>query len=439
MPVTSTTPVKSHTGNAVTTVFAYDFRILATADLNVTVDGVTKTLTTDYSVSGVGDSGGGNVTFVVAPANGAAIVLQRNASYDRTGVDYQRGGAFDEETVDKDFDRAVMLIQQIKAILDRVPQIKAGLTLTQPSLPDPVSQRFLRWKSDLSGLENLDIATIGALAVSDFMKTVLDDADAAAARATIGLGTAALKNTGTSGDAVPLLNANALHTGHETFQGRLNVASVVGGTVDAITATFDPPFTAWVDKMRFAFRATGANTSTTPTFAPDGLAAKTLVKENLAAFAAGDIAGAGHEVEGFYNATADKVVILNPINREIGTWTPALGGTATYTVQSGRYIKIGKLVYIRGKITVNAIGTGNTSTVSGLPFQSLGGTFETAGSVGYFANIATAATFLAFAISNGANSFPITGIAAAGVSMSSGFVTFQNGTDLIFSATYEAA
>lgn len=36
---------------------------------------------------------------------------------------------------------------------------------------------------------------------------LLDDADAAAQRTTLGLGTAAVKNTGTSGDAVPILNA----------------------------------------------------------------------------------------------------------------------------------------------------------------------------------------------------------------------------------------
>lgn len=177
MTVSTATPVKSQTGNGVTTVFAYDFRILKNTDLKVTVDGVTKTLTTDYTVSGVGDSGGGNVTFVSAPANGAAIVFEGNASFDRT-TDYQRGGGFDEETVDKDFDRVVILIKQLKAILDRVPQLAAGQTLTQPALPNAVAQRFLRWKSDLTGLENIDIATLGALAVSDFMKTVLDDADA---------------------------------------------------------------------------------------------------------------------------------------------------------------------------------------------------------------------------------------------------------------------
>lgn len=112
--------------------------------------------------------------------------------------------------------------------------------------------------------------------------------------------------------AVAKLASDNKFTGHQTFQGRVNVASSVAGTVDAITAVFSPTFTAWVDKMRGTFRAGGANTSTTPTFAPDGLAAKTFVKENLAALAAGDIVGAGHEVEWIYNATADKVILLNP-------------------------------------------------------------------------------------------------------------------------------
>ncbi|MBT9168793.1 MAG: hypothetical protein DDT19_02141 [Syntrophomonadaceae bacterium] len=64
--------------------------------------------------------------------------------------------------------------------------------------------------------------------------------------------------------------------------------------------------------MGGTFRATGANTTTAPTFAPDGLIAKTIVKENLVALAVGDIAGAGHEVKWIFNATADRVILLNP-------------------------------------------------------------------------------------------------------------------------------
>ncbi len=53
---------------------------------------------------------------------------------------------------------------------------------------------------------------------------------------------------------------------------------------------------------------------------------------------------------------------------EEGTWTPSIGGTATYNVQAGRYTKIGRQVTIEAMLYINAIGTGATFMISGLPF-----------------------------------------------------------------------
>jgi len=94
-------------------------------------------------------------------------------------------------------------------------------------------------------------------------------------------------------------------------QGRVMGAHSVAGTVDAITAVFHPKIHALYDKCRVTVRAAGANTISTPTFAPDGLTAKTIVKANLAALSPGDIVGAGFVMDLEFNASADKWVLVN--------------------------------------------------------------------------------------------------------------------------------
>jgi hypothetical protein len=56
---------------------------------------------------------------------------------------------------------------------------------------------------------------------------------------------------------------------------------------------------------------------------------------------------------------------------EEGTWTPSLGGTATYSgTPLGFYVKVGSLVLVRGGFAVATIGTGSTTVISGLPFTT---------------------------------------------------------------------
>ena len=72
---------------------------------------------------------------------------------------------------------------------------------------------------------------------------------------------------------------------------------------------------------------------------------------------------------------------------EEGTWTPVIGGTATYTTQTGIYTKIGNTVVLWGELTINVIGTGSTTRISGIPFTSNGSSPQP-GSSGYFASLA---------------------------------------------------
>lgn len=175
MPVTDQTPVDSSTGNGVTTVFPYTFKILDEADILVTVDGVTKILMTDYSVSGVGNDAGGNVTFVAAPANGTTVVRTRDMGYERT-TDYQDNGDLPASTLDDDIDRTVMLIQQLRAALLRSVKLPVGTTVEQVLTESAAARADKIMGFDSSGNIVVKAAVdIDVTPVSVFMASVLDD------------------------------------------------------------------------------------------------------------------------------------------------------------------------------------------------------------------------------------------------------------------------
>jgi hypothetical protein len=114
--VNDETALNRYTGNGVTTVFPYQFTILDQADIAVFIDGAVQTLSTHYTLSGVGVQGGGNVTFLAAPANNAAVTILRDMDLNRV-TDYQANGAFLEATVDSDFNRLWYAMQQFRDVI----------------------------------------------------------------------------------------------------------------------------------------------------------------------------------------------------------------------------------------------------------------------------------------------------------------------------------
>lgn len=128
------------------------------------------------------------------------------------------------------------------------------------------------------------------------------------------------------------------------------------------------------------------------------------------------------------NASADANTLDD---YEEGTWTPSVGGTATYTTQTGTYTKIGRQVTAHCRLVINAIGTGNTSVISGLPFAA---SFQIAGVVGYFASAASNFVFVG-CYADG-STVQITTMGAAAASTSAGTAFFGNGTDVMLTVTY---
>lgn len=114
MTVPAYTGPNTSTANGVTTTFPYSFKILAASDLLVTVNGLVRTLGLHYSVTGVGEAGGGDVVFFDPPASGAIVDRRRNMPLIRS-INYANLGDLLASTLNEDQDSPVLMIQQLAA------------------------------------------------------------------------------------------------------------------------------------------------------------------------------------------------------------------------------------------------------------------------------------------------------------------------------------
>ncbi|WOH79022.1 hypothetical protein RX327_24280 [Bradyrhizobium sp. BEA-2-5] len=150
-------------GNGVTTVFPYEFRILDQAHIKVvrTENGAETTLTlgADYTVSGVGDDAGGSVTTSVAPTSAQTITNLRDVPFTQE-TDLENQGAYFAETVEASFDLAAMRDQQLKGGFDRSLRVSESSSFLGMTVPDPAAGKYLKWKQDLTGLENSGEVTL---------------------------------------------------------------------------------------------------------------------------------------------------------------------------------------------------------------------------------------------------------------------------------------
>ena len=126
MTVSSTTTKNSYSGNASTTVFAYGFKIFDDDDITVIIRTdstgaeTTKTKTTHYTVSNVGNSSGGNVTFTSGntPASGETVVLIRNTA--RTQLtDYTPNDPFPADSHEDALDKLTLITQELEENIGR--------------------------------------------------------------------------------------------------------------------------------------------------------------------------------------------------------------------------------------------------------------------------------------------------------------------------------
>lgn len=159
--------------------------------------------------------------------------------------------------------------------------------------------------------------------------------------------------------------------------------AVATGTANALAAAFTPTVTALEDGMQLNIRALLANTSTTPTFSPDGLTAHVITKEGGVGLVPGDIHTASTEIILRYNLAATRWELLNPkaaspnyvttsdadltVGPEVDVvrFSGGLSANRTLTLPALASIPSGQVIRFTDSAGINAFGCHYTVSLSG--------------------------------------------------------------------------
>lgn len=115
---------------------------------------------THYDVDGAGDSSGGTVTIKSGHEPDATdrIIIIRNVPLTQE-TDYVENDAFTAETHERALDKLTMINQQQTEELGRALKLQVGYEGDPVTITDPVANLFLRYSSDGSLIEPVELTT----------------------------------------------------------------------------------------------------------------------------------------------------------------------------------------------------------------------------------------------------------------------------------------
>lgn len=127
--LTNGTNLITYTGDGSTVAYSFPYKFLDEDHIIVKVDGTTKTLTTDYTVTGAGNDAGGTITFTSAQASSASIVLSRQVPYTQT-TDFSNFDGNPADVTEEALDKLTMMVSQVGEMNARGITVPLGTTLT---------------------------------------------------------------------------------------------------------------------------------------------------------------------------------------------------------------------------------------------------------------------------------------------------------------------
>ncbi len=204
--------------------FTVPFEFFAEESLNVYVDGVLKTLTTNYTVTG-GDGSTGSVTISVTGASGGStVVITREISLERT-ADFPTSGPFQIAALNTELDRIIAIAADLNDGVARSLQLTdfdVAANLTLPTVDDR--------KGKTLAFNSVSGAVEAGPSISD-TQTVANASADIALLADIQDGTTATN---------AITNVNTIRTDVTTVSGiSANVTTVAGNNANVTTVATD--------------------------------------------------------------------------------------------------------------------------------------------------------------------------------------------------------
>jgi hypothetical protein len=153
---------------ATQTSFVVPFEFFDNEDLNVYVDTVLKTLTTDYTVTG-GDGSTGTVSIsVTGISGGSTVVITRSIDLERT-TDFPVSGAFNISSLNTELDRLIAIASDIEDQVSRSIRLSDydDDTSFVLDLPDTATRagKYLYFNALDGAPEVASIGAIGAITI----------------------------------------------------------------------------------------------------------------------------------------------------------------------------------------------------------------------------------------------------------------------------------
>ena len=178
------TSISRGVGNGTADTFDYDFKISNKADLKVTTTDTLNNNTvlvvdTDYTVSGVGDDAGGDITLTAGPlADQHRITIEDNVELSQL-VPFGRQGQFYANTHESAFDKATRLIR--KGTSDNSLALRVSSTVANFDTEiegAPSALEYIRVNEDGDGVEFVGSQEIStSIAYSNFVNDLYVAAD----------------------------------------------------------------------------------------------------------------------------------------------------------------------------------------------------------------------------------------------------------------------